>query len=101
MIPFKLEYVIEAVIAQPQTEQKRVLKRLSGVKLSAAEAASVWPRILDHKWYLSERLGRDVGLRVAAVDYFENIQSPRQIRARRGGPLPRLPFMRPLSAIGN
>jgi transitional endoplasmic reticulum ATPase len=101
MIPFKLEYVIEAVIAQQQTEHKRVLKRLSGVKLSTAEAASVWPRILDHKWYLSERLGRDVGLRVAAVDYFENIQSPRQIRASRGRPLPRLPFMRPLSAIGN
>lgn len=38
---------------------------------------------------------------VAAVDYFENIQSPRQIRASRGRPLPWLPFMRPLSAMGN
>jgi hypothetical protein len=30
--------------------------------------------IKDHKWLLSERLGRDVGLFVAALDYFLNIQ---------------------------
>ncbi|MBV8828971.1 MAG: DUF4032 domain-containing protein [Acidobacteriaceae bacterium] len=28
----------------------------------------------DHKWYLSEALGRDVGIRVAALDYFENVK---------------------------
>jgi hypothetical protein len=28
--------------------------------------------ILELKWLLSERLGRDVSLRVAAADYFDN-----------------------------
>ncbi len=35
------------------------------------------PRLLEeinvHKWYMSERMGRDVGLRTAAIDYIENI----------------------------
>ena len=74
----------------------RSLRRLAGVKLSAGEASAVWPRVLEHKWYLGERLGRDVGLRVAAADYFENIHPPRTRALRRrhgGGHPPRLPMM--------
>ena len=38
-------------------------------------AAAKYRRELDyHKWILRERIGRDVGIRVAAIDYFENIQ---------------------------
>lgn len=77
----------------------RSLRKLSGVKLSAEEASAVWPRVLEHKWYLGERLGRDVGLRVAAADYFENIWTPRVRATRRahsGGLPPRLPMMRSL-----
>ena len=75
--------------------RKSELRKLAGVKLSAATAEAIWPRVLDHKWYLSERLGRDVGLRVAAVDYFENIEPPRApVKRRRDWePLPRLPMM--------
>jgi hypothetical protein len=72
---------------------------LAGVELSAREARDVWPSVLEHKWYLGERLGRDVGLRVAAVDYFENIHpAPRRppARANSGGLPPRLPMMMPL-----
>ena len=75
----------------------RSLRKLAGVKLSAAEASAVWPRLLEHKWYLGERLGRDVGLRVAAADFFENVQPPRTRSLRRtrvGGYPPRLPMMR-------
>jgi hypothetical protein len=32
-----------------------------------------WSAIENHKWFLSERLGRDVGHAVAALDYFENV----------------------------
>ena len=73
----------------------RELRKLAGVKLSAREAEAVWSRLLEHKWYLGERLGRDVGLRVAAADFFENIAPPRRrVRARAGWePLPRLPMM--------
>jgi hypothetical protein len=63
------------------TDTQLTLYRLAGVNLSAEEAWAAMPRIEHHKWYVSERLGRDVGLRVAAVDYFENIYETRA-RAR-------------------
>ena len=78
---------------------RRSLRQLAGVELSASEARAVWPSVLEHKWYLGERLGRDVGLRVAAVDYFENIQPAARrtsARVKSGGLPPRLPMMMPL-----
>ena len=43
--------------------------------------------IQEHKWFLSERLGRDVGARVAAVDYLENVQSGDASKSRLGARL--------------
>jgi hypothetical protein len=80
MIPFKLDYVIEATLEGGAIEEQKVLKELAGVRLSAAEARAEWTRVLEHKWFVSERLGRDVGLRVAALDYFENVRLPRHTR---------------------
>jgi hypothetical protein len=83
-------------VEQSARRLRRSLRQLTGVELSASEAREVWPRVLEHKWYLGERLGRDVGLRVAAVDYFENIHtSARRTHARlhSGGLPPRLPMM--------
>ena len=80
MIPFKLDYVIEAALGAGAAEEQKVLKRLAGVRLSAEEARAEWERVLEHKWFVSERLGRDVGLRVAALDYFENVRLPRHTR---------------------
>jgi len=97
-IPFKLEHIIEAVTSRSPHDRKRALRKLAGVKLSTAYAQDVWPHVLDHKWYLSERLGRDVGLRVAAVDYFENVQPPPppvSSRVESGALPPRLPMMMP------
>ena len=86
----------ETVRPDEGRNRSRALRRLAGVKLSAEEARAIWPRVLEHKWFLGERLGRDVGLRVAVADYFENIRPPR-IRALRrthsGGHPPRLPMM--------
>lgn len=78
--------------------RSHLLRKLAGVKLTESEASAVWQRVLEHKWHLGERLGRDVGLRVAAVDYFENIQPARRstsTRASQGGLPPRLPMMTP------
>jgi hypothetical protein len=50
------------------------------VRLTSTEAQAEWPRVLEHKWFVSERLGRDIGLRVAAIDYFENVRLPRHTR---------------------
>src|SRR5215213_3310539 len=80
MIPFRLDYVIEKTNDGGACEEQEVLKELAGVKLRPAEARAEWPRVLEHKWLVSERLGRDVGLRVAALDYFENVRLPRHTR---------------------
>lgn len=77
-IPFRLDYVIEKTLAEPDNLKQQALQKLAGVKLSHTDAQAMWNRILDHKWYLSERLGRDVGMRVASIDYFENIDLPNQ-----------------------
>ena len=80
MIPFRLDYVIDRANHQGACEEQDVLKELAGVRLRPAEARAEWPRVLEHKWLMSERLGRDVGLRVAALDYFENVRLPRHTR---------------------
>ena len=88
-----------AAVGQSARRLRRSLRQLAGVELSAAEARAVWPSVLEHKWYLGERLGRDVGLRVAAVDFFENVHpAPRRTPApaHDGGLPPRLPMMMPL-----
>ncbi|MCA1614246.1 MAG: DUF4032 domain-containing protein [Acidobacteria bacterium] len=74
-IQFRLEHVIERTgIELRGAAGARELGRIAGVRVSPKVAREVWPHILEHKWYVSERMGRDVGLRVAAVDYFENVR---------------------------
>jgi hypothetical protein len=103
MIPFRLDYVIERTLhalnpASGRREQ-RIIKNLTGVRLTERNAREVWSSILDHKWYLGERLNRDVGLRTAAVDYLENIAPPPTAHRARRDTLPlHLPMMRPLIA---
>jgi hypothetical protein len=82
MIPFRLDYVIERTLGEQPCEEQKLLKELAGIRLTPAEARAEWPRVLEHKWFVSERLGRDTGLRVAAVDYFENVRLPRHTRIR-------------------
>jgi hypothetical protein len=37
------------------------------------EAETLWHEILEHKWYMSERAGQDVGIKTAALDYFKRL----------------------------
>ena len=76
-IPFKLDYVIDKAIQPQLTSLQRTLNALAGVNLSVMEARHALPCIQDHKWYVSEQLGRDIGWRVAVIDYFENIYPSR------------------------
>lgn len=97
---FKLEHVIDSLTMSEETvARRRTLRQLTGLHLPVNEAQHAWERIMDHKWYLGERLGRDVGLRVAAVDYFDNIAPVQHIqRHRSGSSIPaRLPMMQSLS----
>lgn len=47
---------------------------LSGAKFEPDVAADLWPKIIKHKWLLSEKLGRDVGVRIACIDFLENME---------------------------
>ena len=57
---------------------------LSGIKCTPEISADLWPKILNHKWLLSEKIGRDVGDRVACIDYLENtLKDPSQYEAAK------------------
>ena len=53
-----------------------LVEAMTGIVLPRLEAKQVLERIPDHKWLLSEQLGRDVGIKVAAVDLIENFYAP-------------------------
>jgi hypothetical protein len=94
-IPFNLDHVNERVHADAGSEKQKI-KQVAGMRLSSSEASEVWPQVLEHKWYMSERVGRDVGLKVAVADYFENVRRVRKREQVRDTLPPTLPFMRPL-----
>ena len=50
----------------------------SGVRLEPEVAEDLWPKVLQHKWLMSEKLGRDVGLKVACIDFLENMEQARE-----------------------
>jgi transitional endoplasmic reticulum ATPase len=50
---------------------------LSGAQFEPDIASDLWSKIIQHKWLLSEKVGRDVGLRTACIDFLENVdQAP-------------------------
>jgi transitional endoplasmic reticulum ATPase len=65
------EYITE--IPTPDVCATKIFE-ISGTKFDPDIAADLWPRILQHKWLMSEKLGRDVGLRVACIDFLENME---------------------------
>jgi hypothetical protein len=74
---YQLDYVVEEVLKDTPSREQAILKRLAKKDFSKKEAAYVWERITDHKWYLGERLKRDVGFHVATIDFLENFYEPR------------------------
>jgi transitional endoplasmic reticulum ATPase len=60
-------------ILTPEECTSRIFE-LSGAKFEPEIAVDLWPKILKHKWLLSEKLGRDVGFRIACIDFLENIE---------------------------
>lgn len=53
-------------------ECREWLVQLGGNQLESKRFDDLARRIQEHKWYLSEKLGRDVGCKVAALDLVEN-----------------------------
>ena len=60
-----------AVISE---DQHALIFEHSGHKVQPELAGDLWAKILEHKWALSEKLGRDVGIKTACVDFVENIE---------------------------
>lgn len=84
MIFYRNDYITEETLRSLPSPEQNILREFAGLKLSKAEAQTLWSKILDHKWYVSERLRRDIGLRVAAVDYIENYYVPASGIRQRG-----------------
>lgn len=76
MIFYPLGHVVDEIQKHEPSREQLILKKLVGQNFKKKEAAFVWEKANDHKWYLGERLKRDVGIKVAAVDYVENFYEP-------------------------
>jgi Domain of unknown function (DUF4032) len=76
MIFYKIDYAIGKIFTTEPRQERMLIRKYTGTKLSEREAIRLWDLIVDHKWYLSETLGRDVGIHMAAVDYVENFHTP-------------------------
>jgi hypothetical protein len=69
------------IVNSPQTkfsDAQVLLQEFTGKQFLRNEAESVWSAILNHKWNMSEKLGRDVGFRVATLDFIDNFYQPNQ-----------------------
>lgn len=79
------------LIKSPETKYSDAqifLQEFTGNNFSRKDAEDIWLKVIDHKWNISENLKRDVGLRVAAIDFIENFYAPQhraEIRNRKTG----------------
>jgi len=70
---------VEIVTAVPGPEDcASRIQEITGYSFDPEIAEELWPKIEQHKWFLSERLGRDVGIKVACLDLIENMDAIRQ-----------------------
>jgi transitional endoplasmic reticulum ATPase len=70
-------------ILSPAECTSRILE-LSGTEFEPDIASDLWSKIMKHKWLLSEKVGRDVGLRTACIDLLENMdQAPEEYTSYR------------------
>jgi len=71
----ELQYIVDRIIEQNRgTFYTDLLYRLTGERFLEPEAKQLWQEILQHKYIMSEKFGRNVGIRVSALDYLENIK---------------------------
>ena len=61
----------ETEIPSPEICASEIFE-ICGTKFEPDIAADLWPKILQHKWLMSEKLHRDVGLKTACTDFLEN-----------------------------
>ncbi len=67
------------IVNSPKTkfsDAQILLQEFTGQKFSRNEADTIWTNVANHKWNMSEQLGRDIGFRVATLDFIENFYQP-------------------------
>jgi len=63
------KYVIIKV-SNRDTFYQEMMKQYFGLEVKEKDIYTLWQNILDHKLKMSSVLGRDVSIKVAALDYF-------------------------------
>lgn len=58
---------------RPETFYSDLIYALSGLRYPENEARILWGDLLNHKVEMSNKLGRNVGIQVASLDFFKNI----------------------------
>jgi Domain of unknown function (DUF4032)/Lipopolysaccharide kinase (Kdo/WaaP) family len=71
----------------------RVIARIPESLADRLEPAEIFHEILEHRWFLSEKAGKDVGTTAAAKSYIDAIlpNTPSTLTLPGGDPLPREP----------
>ncbi|HLV31714.1 MAG TPA: diguanylate cyclase [Chitinispirillaceae bacterium] len=68
------EYLLDSIGKKPGTYYRDLILALIQIRLPEDEAKRDWKEVLKHKYLLSEKLGRNVGIHVATLDYYTNIK---------------------------
>ena len=68
------EYLLDSIGRKSGTYYRDLVFALIQIRLPEEEAQRDWREILRHKYLLSEKLGRNVGIHVATLDYYSNIK---------------------------
>jgi diguanylate cyclase (GGDEF)-like protein len=80
------ESALDMIGKKPGTYHRDIIFALIQIRLPEEEAQRDWKEILKHKFLISEKLGRNVGIHVASLDYYTNIKrklvSPKIVDAR-------------------
>lgn len=113
-----------SLLDEDASNQERLVERLDGIRgesgveahsalmliltgqgFEEAEARRHWEAIVHHRSAMSERVGRDIGLRVAAFDYFVNVNrrstQPRVIDLHISDPIAPGSVSDPLTGLAN
>ena len=71
----ELQYIIDKIIDKKHNSfYSDILYTITSERFSEPDAKKLWQEILQHKYITSEKLGRNIGIRVAVLDYLENIK---------------------------
>ena len=80
------ESALDMIGKKPGTYYRDIIFALIQIRLPEEEAQRDWKEILKHKFLISEKLRRNVGIHVATLDYYTNIKrkliNPKIVDAR-------------------